>query len=237
MAGWAARRRIRLDAGRAVMVPLAALTLVLDVRGQIVALLASGSGFGPDSAPGSGRELMLRAATVLLACSFYALIIWCYLRRGPAVATSPSVMASAIAVVATCTPFLFPLLAAPAVAGAVGGGAGRQLAADLLLVAGTGWSVWSLRHLGRNLSVIAQARAVCGRGPYRFVRHPLYLGEIVSCLGLALAAGRAIAFCLWAVLVLMQAYRAVREEQVLLRALPGYRDYRARTAALLPGVF
>jgi len=42
---------------------------------------------------------------------------------------------------------------------------------------------------------------------------------------------------LWLVLCGLQAYRALREEQVLLTALPGCRDYRSRTAALLPGVF
>jgi protein-S-isoprenylcysteine O-methyltransferase Ste14 len=35
----------------------------------------------------------------------------------------------------------------------------------------------------------------------------------------------------------LQVYRALREEQVLLLALPAYRSYRSRTAALLPGVF
>jgi len=41
----------------------------------------------------------------------------------------------------------------------------------------------------------------------------------------------------WLATVALQVYRAVREEQVLLRALPGYARYRERTAALLPGVF
>jgi len=69
------------------------------------------------------------------------------------------------------------------------------------------------------------------------VRHPLYTGEIVSTLGLALTAGSLRAIAAWLVLVVLQAYRAMREEQVLLRALSGYLDYRSRTAALLPGVF
>jgi len=42
---------------------------------------------------------------------------------------------------------------------------------------------------------------------------------------------------LWLALIGMQVYRARREEQVLLDALPGYREYRARTAALVPGLF
>ena len=116
-------------------------------------------------------------------------------------------------------------------------GPGRQLAADSLVLAGVAWSVWSIHSLGTNLSVLAQARDVADRGPYRWVRHPLYAGEIVSTLGLTIASWSPTAISLWLALCAMQGYRAMREEQVLLRALPGYRAYRARTAALLPGIF
>jgi protein-S-isoprenylcysteine O-methyltransferase Ste14 len=134
-------------------------------------------------------------------------------------------------VVATLIPFALPLLhAAPP-------GTGQDYAADGLLVAGTAWSVWSLRSLGRSLSVLAQARDVVEWGPYRWVRHPLYTGEIVASLGLAVTVGTAAAAAVWLALCILQVYRALREEQVLLRALPGYRVYRSRTAALLPGLF
>jgi protein-S-isoprenylcysteine O-methyltransferase Ste14 len=180
---------------------------------------------------GGLADALLRWLTAVLICAFYGLIIWSYLRRGRAVATTGSRLACCVAVVATCTPFVFPLLAGayPASAALVSG--------DVLLAVGTAWSVWSLRHLGKNLSVIAQARGVAERGPYRYVRHPLYTGEIVSGLGLAITAGTWPAFALWTALIAMQVYRARREEQVLVQALPGYRDYRARTAALLPGLF
>src|SRR5258707_13746221 len=111
------------------------------------------------------------------------------------------------------------------------------MAGGRTLVARTGWSVRSLYFLGRSLSVIGPARGVADRGPYRLVRHPLYSGEIISCLGLAVAVGSVPSFVVWLALIAMQVYRAIREEQVLLQALPQYRDYRARTAALLPGVF
>jgi protein-S-isoprenylcysteine O-methyltransferase Ste14 len=164
-------------------------------------------------------------------CAFYGLIIWCYLRRGPAVATSGLSLASVVAVIATFAPFPFPLLhQRPS-------GLAVQVIADALLVAGTTWAVWALRSLGRNVSIIAQAREVAERGPYRLVRHPLYLGEMISLLGLAVAAGSLAAFAAWAAFVAMQVYRARREEHVLLAALPGYHAYRARTAALVPGVF
>jgi len=212
----------RIDVGRLVMVPVALLMMIFDGRAQVAAAV---------TAAATGPAGPLSALSALLVCAFYALIIWCYLRRGPAVATSRSISASVIAVLATFTPFAFPLLAGAAP------GTARQLTADVLLVAGTAWSVWSLRYLGKNLSVIAQARGVADRGPYRLVRHPLYAGEIVSALGLALAAGTVAAAGLWVALIGMQAYRALREEQVLLDALPGYREYRARTAVLVPGLF
>lgn len=203
------------------MVPAAALMLVVDVRSQVLATAAAGTGVGA----------VLRGISAVAVCAFYALIIVAYVRRGAAVATTTSLPASAIAVLATLTPFVLPVLHGQQP------GAGRQLAADVLLVTGTSWSVWSLRYLGKNLSVIAQAREVADGGPYRLVRHPLYAGEIVSALGLALAAGTVAALAVWVALAGMQAYRARCEEQVLLRSLPGYGEYRARTAALLPGVF
>lgn len=219
----AARPARRLaDLGRLVMVPAAAMLLLLQLPH-----LARDSGHG---SAGSWPAWLAWLGTGL-TCVFYALIIWCYLRRGPASATSPSVTAHMAAITATCAPFAISLLPRAPVT------AGRQLATDLLLAAGAAWAVWSLRSLGRNLSVLAQARAVADRGPYRFVRHPLYTGELVSALGLALAAGTPAAFACWLGLVGLQVYRALREEQVLLQALPGYRAYRSRTAALLPGIF
>jgi protein-S-isoprenylcysteine O-methyltransferase Ste14 len=205
----------RPDFGRIFMVPAAAVMLVLDVLA-----LTHGSGGGA-----------VRWAGAALVCAFYTLIIWCYLRRGPAVATSGSVTGYAAAVAATFLPFTLPLLhGAPAEAG-------QRNAGYLLVAAGTCWAVWSVWFLGRSISVIAQAREVVDQGPYRLVRHPLYVGELTSALGVAIVVGTAWAFCLWAVLCVLQSYRALREEQVLLAVLPGYRSYRARTAALLPGVF
>jgi protein-S-isoprenylcysteine O-methyltransferase Ste14 len=224
----AAAIRARADLGRLIMIPSAAVMLTLD-------LTALGHGAH------GGATGALRWLATGLVCAFYLLIIWCYLRRGKVTATSGSRTAHVAAVAATMMPFSFPLLAAPAPPG-VGGSSGSGallavLASDALLVAGTAWSVWALRSLGRNLSVLAQARGLADRGPYRWVRHPLYAGEIVSTLGLAIAAGTLAAAVAWVVLCLLQGYRAVREEQLLLQVLPGYPSYRSRTAALVPGLF
>jgi protein-S-isoprenylcysteine O-methyltransferase Ste14 len=210
--------RRRLDIGKLIMVPAAAVILVVDL-----------SSLGHRG--GSGAEGGLRYVSVVLVLIFYAVIIWCYLRRGPAVATSGSVTAHVAAVIATWLPFALLLVhGAPP-------GPGRQVVSDVLLVFGTAWAVWSLRSLGRNVSVLAQARAVVDQGPYRWVRHPLYAGELVSSLGVTVAMNSLAAVAVWLLLCGLQVYRALREEQVLLQALPAYRSYRSRTAALLPGVF
>jgi protein-S-isoprenylcysteine O-methyltransferase Ste14 len=211
----------RADLGRLIMIPGAAVMLTLDLSALRHGARGEGTG-------------TLRWLATGLVCAFYLLIIWCYLRRGKATATTGSRTARAAAVAATMMPFAFPLLsAAPPRAGvhlAV-------LGSDALLVAGTAWSVWALRSLGRNLSVLPQARGLADRGPYRWVRHPLYTGELASALGLTIAAGTPAAAITWVILCLLQGYRAAREEQVLLQALPGYPAYRSRTAAMLPGIF
>jgi len=209
---------LRIDVGRLIMVPAFAAAIVADV----ISLEHGAYRGGAD---------VLRSVGTVLVVALYALAIWCYLRRGPAVATSGSVTAHAAAIIATWLPVTVPLQpGAPAAPG-------RQALADALLICGMAWAVWSLRYLDRNVSVLAQARDVVVRGPYRWVRHPLYVGEIVSSLGLAIAVNSYTALALWIALCALQIYRAVREEQVLLRALPAYRSYRNRTAALLPGVF
>jgi protein-S-isoprenylcysteine O-methyltransferase Ste14 len=210
--------RLGLDLGRLIMVPAFGVIIAADV-------VSLGHGA---HARGDGG---LRSVGTVLVLAFYALAIWCYLRRGPAVATSRSRTAHAAAISATWLPLAFPLLhgAAPT--------PGRQALADVLLSCGTAWAVWSLRYLDRNLSVFAQARAIVVRGPYRWVRHPLYAGEIVAALGIAIAANSYAALAMWMALCGLDFYRAVREEQVLLQAIPAYRSYRSRTAALLPGVF
>ncbi len=85
--------------------------------------------------------------------------------------------------------------------------------------------------------MIPQARSLVTSGPYRLVRHPLYAGELVAALGLVLSGFTAVALAAWMVLCGLQAYRAVREEELLVESMPEYAGYRLGTARLVPGVF
>jgi protein-S-isoprenylcysteine O-methyltransferase Ste14 len=79
---------------------------------------------------------------------------------------------------------------------------------------------------------------VCESGLYHYVRHPGYLGMLISLLAFPLLINSYWAFvpavCGAALLLI----RTVIEDRVLIEELPGYRDYAARTRwRLIPGVF
>jgi protein-S-isoprenylcysteine O-methyltransferase Ste14 len=98
-------------------------------------------------------------------------------------------------------------------------------------------ALWSLSYLRRNLSIIPEARRLVTGGPYRVVRHPLYLFEIMAALGALAAAPGLISALSMVVFVGMQMVRAGYEERLLASAFPEYADYARRTRRLIPFVW
>jgi protein-S-isoprenylcysteine O-methyltransferase Ste14 len=95
-------------------------------------------------------------------------------------------------------------------------------------------AVLSLGRLGRCFGVLPDARGVVTAGPYRFVRHPLYLGELGAVAGVAVAAPGIRNAVALAALTAAQVGRAHLEERTLVRAFPEYEEYRSRTPMLIP---
>ena len=188
-----------------------------------LAALATGEGL-----TGSRVAPMVGAALVLV---FNLLMVSAWLTRPPATARSGSRLAHAAAVVATWSSIATAFFVTNTASGAI------AVVADGLQLAGLLWSVWALRTLGRSFSILAEARAVVERGPYRWVRHPLYVGEVISVAGLVLHGPTVVSVGCLLGLVVLQVYRATKEEAVLTEALDDYAGYQARTARLVPGVF
>jgi protein-S-isoprenylcysteine O-methyltransferase Ste14 len=107
----------------------------------------------------------------------------------------------------------------------------------LLVIAGTLFAICALVVLGRSISIMPEARRLVTGGPYAFVRHPLYLGEIVALAGIALQYLSGWALLLLGLVAVFQVQRMKYEEQVLFQSFPEYGDYMARTARLMPGVY
>lgn len=95
-------------------------------------------------------------------------------------------------------------------------------------LSGLALRAWAAGHLAKNQR-LAQS------GPYAATRNPLYLGTLITALGLAAAgnsAGLALLFVAIFVLVYLPAIEL--EEQHLSTILPGYRDFASRVPLLVP---
>lgn len=73
------------------------------------------------------------------------------------------------------------------------------------------------------------------RGLYRYIRHPIYAGDVLLLLGLELALNSWLALGI-PLLLLVVIRQASEEEALLSRALPDYDAYRARTKRFIPFV-
>ena len=94
--------------------------------------------------------------------------------------------------------------------------------------------------LADNWSDIEDARMlgnqkVVSRGLYRYVRHPIYVGDLLLLLGfeLSLNSWLVLGVVLLIPVVLM---KAIQEERTLMNSLPGYALYCARTKRFIPFV-
>jgi protein-S-isoprenylcysteine O-methyltransferase Ste14 len=117
-----------------------------------------------------------------------------------------------------------------------------RIVAFVLMAAGFGLVSWAM-HANRFFSVrvrIQEERghAVATAGPYRFVRHPGYIGTIVYCLATPLMLGS-----LWAIIpavldAVVVVVRTALEDRTLRAELAGYTDYAEQVRyRLVPGVW
>jgi len=91
-----------------------------------------------------------------------------------------------------------------------------------LATALTVWSVWTLR---RAFSITVEARTLVTNGPYRFVRHPIYLGEALTAAVVCFWRTSILNIAILTVFLLIQLSRARWEERKLGQALSGYAEF------------
>jgi protein-S-isoprenylcysteine O-methyltransferase Ste14 len=90
------------------------------------------------------------------------------------------------------------------------------------------WVVKVNRFASRTIQV-EPGQEVISSGPYRFVRHPMYLGASVMLLFTPLALGSYFALPAFVLLIPLIVLRLVNEERVLRQELPGYSEYCLHT--------
>lgn len=111
--------------------------------------------------------------------------------------------------------------------------AGMAVGAGGLILAG--WAVATMRR-GILGAIQPVAGSVMRDGPYRYVRHPLYAGIVLSLIGFALWRGSASGLAATVILFVPSAvWRALREERAMAQAFgPDWDAYRRRVGFMFP---
>lgn len=110
----------------------------------------------------------------------------------------------------------------------------------LLLWAGVAFAIWARATLGRNWSAVVQVKhdhELIERGPYRWVRHPIYTGLLMVYLGTTFTLGEWRGL-LGTAIVGVSFWFKLKLEERWMREQFGerYEDYMRRVKALVPGV-
>lgn len=112
----------------------------------------------------------------------------------------------------------------------------EAVAVQFMVVGLAGYALvfWSLLTLGSRFGIAPADRGLVTTGPYRLVRHPMYLGELVLRGALILATAPLEGLLPFLILVFIQVLRIQREEKVL----TGYPDYASQVRwRLIPFIF
>jgi protein-S-isoprenylcysteine O-methyltransferase Ste14 len=106
-----------------------------------------------------------------------------------------------------------------------------------LQLAGTVFEIYAKVVLGRSFGIVAADRGIVVGGPYRIVRHPIYLGYFVTHVGFLLTNWSPRNLVLYIVLYFFQVSRILSEERILSEDV-AYREYRGRVRfRLIPRIF
>jgi protein-S-isoprenylcysteine O-methyltransferase Ste14 len=117
-----------------------------------------------------------------------------------------------------------------------------QIAGAVVFAVGLGlfgWAMVTNAYFSTAVRIQSdRGQTVCRTGPYRFVRHPGYVGTIVQSLGIPLLLGS-----LWALIpgvtaAALMIVRTALEDRTLRAELPGYRDFVQEVRyRLVPGIW
>ena len=115
-----------------------------------------------------------------------------------------------------------------------------NLIADTVTLIGLMVVLWARTVLGGNWSVnpeFKEKHELITRGPYHYVRHPIYSGILLMLLGFIIAYGRVLALLIFAIFFVGILVRSRQEEKLLAKHFPKeYPEYKARVKALIPFV-
>ena len=125
--------------------------------------------------------------------------------------------------------------------GVIDAGASLRLFGVLLAIPGFVLMQMAEKHLGRQFSIevtLQQDHQLIQSGPYRFVRHPRYLGILLFFLGISLAFRSLLSAAVVLALAVILAWRVFAEEALMKEEFgAAWEAYCARSWRILPWIF
>jgi protein-S-isoprenylcysteine O-methyltransferase Ste14 len=108
----------------------------------------------------------------------------------------------------------------------------------VLIIPGLIIYFYNLHLMGDHWSLKVEIKdKLVKKGSFKYVRHPLYLGLCIACVGLLISMfSMLLLFTFVFVNVPFMYARALNEESLLKKDLPGYRKYMSQTGMFLPRV-
>ena len=102
-----------------------------------------------------------------------------------------------------------------------------------------GWAMIANAYFSTAVRIQTdRGQTVCRTGPYRFVRHPGYVGFTLQSVGTALLLGSLWALIPGIIAAILMIIRTSLEDRTLQAELPGYKDYVQEVRyRLVPGVW
>ncbi|WP_245509603.1 isoprenylcysteine carboxylmethyltransferase family protein [Bradyrhizobium vignae] len=161
---------------------------------------------------------------------FYVLLALLTITRSPAKAQADGLLPRIAAFVGTYMPWTIAFFGKT-------DQALPNLASTACVLIGMIMMLITIRHLGRSFSLVPQARNVVQTGPYRWIKHPLYLAEEVALLGVVLRSLTPLTVILLVLHIGVQICRIHYEEDLLRRNCPEYSGYEASRWRLIPYVW
>jgi protein-S-isoprenylcysteine O-methyltransferase Ste14 len=99
----------------------------------------------------------------------------------------------------------------------------------VITLVGVALAAVSANSLGGSFSFGPQGRALVVRGPYRLVRHPIYLAELAMIVGVTVVNPRLVPLVGAFAVIVLQLVRIRAEERLLRSTFPGFSCYAAAT--------
>lgn len=195
---------------------------IIDIMERIlVALLAIPFIFAFTQAASVRPEVLLLLVSELLAVAMILIR-----KRGPMVMTP---YAFIVGLVGAAGPLLVRPSGGPAVV--------PEIVGTVLMLGGLGFNISAKLFLNRSFGMVAANRGVKRGGPYKLVRHPMYLGYTTTQLGFLLMAFSLTNFSIYVLLWTVQVLRIFEEERCLMQD-EQYRIFATATRwRVIPGLF